>query len=156
MKRVLLLVVCLSFASPVWANETDEGAKKLTNLSNVNVSEREKTHGRFRFILGEIVRLCEDAPKVAGVVNAFIVLEKVLKEAGIDEPLPKLAESLHTLAQDMKVYALLANEKLKCSPGFLVYVMMRQEGKSPARAVRVATNGMATSTMLDLLKQEKK
>lgn len=90
----LVIVMGLGVSGAKGETEVEEVARKMTIISQVSYSEIEKTRKRFRYVLAQFVEICANVPKAVKAADMMLVARKYITNAGLEEPLPALAETL--------------------------------------------------------------
>ena len=129
-----MLVMFGTFTTTLSQDDVGEVAYKMTVISKVSSSEKTKTEKRYRYVLQQFMELCSDVPKAIRAADMLVVVHQHISKVGLEEPLPALVETLHSMTQDIAPYAQLAKLPLKCSEVWAMYTILRRKGKRPDEA----------------------
>ncbi len=130
----LLLPMLGTFTPALSQNEVGDVAYKMTVISKVSSSERARTEKRYRYVLQQFMELCSDVPKAIRAADMLVVVHRHISKAGLEEPLPELVETIHSMTQDIAPHAQLSKLPLKCSEVWAMYTILRRKGKRPDEA----------------------
>ena len=132
---ILPMMVMLGTFTPAFSqDEVGDVAYKLTVISKVSSSEKAKTEKRYRYVLQHFMELCSDVPKAIRAADMLIVVHRHISKTGLEEQMPALVETLHSMTQDIAPHAKQAKVPLKCSDAWAMYAILRQKGKRPDEA----------------------
>ena len=137
----LTIVLFLLGAVTVAPGQDDvrEGARILTVISKVLYSETSRTQKRYRYLLRQFMELCSDVQKAMKAADMLVVVHQKISEVGLEERLPHLAETLHSMTQDIAPHAQVAKSPLKCSEVWAMYTILGLKGKGTEEARRGVT-----------------
>ena len=129
--RLLLLAVVCAWPATVAAQDY---AEKLAALSGVRVREQARAAERYRFVLPRIADACADLARAGDAADLVFVTHGLIDDAGLLEPLPELADTLHSLVMEVAPSARRATLPVKCREVFTLYVSARFNGDRPGAA----------------------
>ena len=115
-------------------------AQQLTIIEGPAWGKREQTLKRFEFLLGKFNNLCRE-PRKAQPHDMLASVHRQLAEAGLDEGLLQLSNTLHRMTTDI---ATNTRSKPGCAEIWSMYLMLRRDKGDPPEEVRKAVTAIAT------------
>ena len=137
----LTIALCLfgALTPALGQDDVGEAARVMTVISKVSYSERSRTTTRYCYLLQQFMALCSDVHKAMKAADMLVVVHQEISETGLEERLPALTETLHSMTQDIAPHARVAKSPLKCSEVWAMYTILRLKGKGTEGARRGVT-----------------
>lgn len=122
-----LLVIC----TIGWAQEEPSVAEMLTILESPKWGDREMTLKRFEFLIPIFDDLCPDATTEITGADMLYKVYTLITDAGLDEGLLELFNSMYEVTVEIEIMARLASESPpECAEIWALYALARHRGLS--------------------------